>query len=217
MQKKPRTDSEFQLRKQEIMERCFECYAENGFNGIGIRMLAKYCGFTSANLYVYFENLDDLIIQSTEYCMSKVEEDFLAKAPTNSADIENFISEIPYWTAREHGKKYRLMYQIYTHPKYREYGKEFFDGVNRRYVEYAKSLESKLRIPYQKLTSLIFIFIRACVHYALFEDEFYLKAQLDVLKEGVELFTAKYAASSTCCSTVPQDQLSRVEPLSQNQ
>ena len=32
-------------------------------------------------------------------------------------------------------------------------------------------------IPYQKLTALSFILIRACVHYALFEDEFYLKAQ----------------------------------------
>lgn len=217
MQKKLRTDSEFQLRKQEIMERCFECYAENGFNGIGIRKLAKYCGFTSANLYVYFENLDDLIIQSTEYCMSKVEDDFMSKAPTSSADIESFISEVPYWTARKHGSKYRLMYQIYTHPKYREYGSKFFAGVNRRYIEYAKSLESILHIPYQKLTSLIFIFIRACVHYALFEDEFYLSAQLDVLKEGVALFTAKYAASSEYSSTVQQDQLSRVEPLSQNQ
>lgn len=217
MQQKSRTDPEFQLRKQEIMEKCFECYAENGFSGIGIRTLAKYCGFTSANLYVYFENLDDLIIQSTEYCMSKVEDDFMAKAPTSSADIESFISEVPYWTAREHGKKYRLMYQIYTHPKYREYGSRFFAGVNRRYVEYAKSLESKLRIPYQKLTSLIFIFVRACVHYALFEDEFYLKAQLDVLKEGVELFTAKYAASSAYGLTAPQDSLSRIEPPSQNQ
>lgn len=217
MQKKSRTDSEFQLRKQEIMEKCFECYAENGFNGIGIRILAKYCGFTSANLYVYFENLDDLIIQSTEYCMSKVEDDFMARAPTSSADIESFISEVPYWTAREHGKKYRLMYQVYTHPKYREYGKKFFAGVNRRYAEYAKSLESKLHIPYQKLTALIFILIRACVHYALFEDEFYLQAQLNVLKEGVELFTEKYAVSEDGCSIVPQDQLSRVESLSQNQ
>lgn len=212
MQKKPRTETEFQLRKQEIMEQCFECYAENGFNGTGIKLLAKHCGCTSANLYVYFENLDDLIIQSTEYCMGKVEEDFLARAPTSNADIESFISEVPYWTAREHGKKYRLMYQIYTHPKYREYGKRFFIGVNRRYVEYAKSLESKLRIPYQKLTSLIFILIRACVHYALFEDEFYLKAQLEVLQEGVGLFIEKYAASSA-----PQDQSPYAERLSQIQ
>lgn len=217
MQKKPRTETEFQLRKQEIMEQCFECYAEKGFNGTGIKLLAKHCGCTSANLYVYFENIDDLIIQSTEYCMGKVEEDFLARAPTSNADIESFISEVPYWTAREHGKKYRLMYQIYTHPKYREYGKRFYIGVNRRYVEYAKSLESKLRIPYQKLTSLIFILIRACVHYALFEDEFYLKAQLEVLQEGVGLFIEKYAASNALQPLAPQDQSPYAERLSQIQ
>ena len=38
----------------------------------------------------------------------------------------------------------------------------------------------------------MFILIRACVHYALFEDEFYLKSQIDVLKEALELFLLKY-------------------------
>lgn len=193
MHKKPRTEEEIQQRKEEIMEQCYECYAEHGFNGTGIKMLAKYCGCTSANLYVYFENLDDLIIQSTEHCMSKVENDFMAKAPTNIPELWKFIEEIPYWTANVHGKKYRLMYQIYTHPKYREHGQKFFAGVDKRYTEYAKLLEGKLGIPYQKLTAFIYILIRACVHYALFEDEFYLKAQLDVLKESLELFVVKYA------------------------
>ena len=59
-------------------------------------------------------------------------------------------------------------------------------------TEYAKSLEPKLGIPYKKLTPLIFILIRACVHYALFEDEFYLKSQIEVLKEALELFVIKY-------------------------
>lgn len=84
------------------------------------------------------------------------------------------------------------MYQIYTHPKYREYGKCFFEGVNERYTGYAKLLENKIGIPYQKLVALIFILIRACIHYALFEDEFYLKAQIDVLRESLELFVKKY-------------------------
>lgn len=44
----------------------------------------------------------------------------------------------------------------------------------------------------EKLTPLIFILIRACVHYALFEDDFYLKSQIDVLKETLELFIEKY-------------------------
>ena len=186
------TEQQHNEKKQEIMEKCFACYAENGLNGTGIKALAKACGFTQANLYGYFENLDDLIIQSTAYCMAKVEDDFMKKAPADAGDVMRFIEEIPYWTAREHGKKYRLMYQVYTHPKYIEHGKKFFQGVNERYTEYARELEPKLGIPYTTITPLIFIFARACVHYAMFEDEYYLKAQLEVLKQAVNLFAGKY-------------------------
>lgn len=177
-----------QAKKIEIMEKCYDCYAEHGLGSVGIKVLAQACGISSGNLYAYFENLDDLIIQATEHCMTKVENDFMAKAPTSVEDLERFIDEIPYWTAETHGKKYRLMYQIYTHPKYREYGKQFFQGVNLRYSAYAKSLENKVGIPQNTLTPLIFIFVRACVHYALFEDAFYLNVQLDLLKRGLHLF-----------------------------
>lgn len=176
----------------DIMEKCYDCYAEYGLSGVGVKTIAQACNCNVASLYQYFKNLDDLIVKSTAHCMSKVEDDFMAKAPTDVPDLWRFIDEIPYWTAEKHGKKYRLMYQVYTHPKYREYGKEFFAGVDKRYTDYAKLLEGKLGIPYEKLTPLIFILIRACVHYALFEDEFYLKAQIDVLKESLVMFVEKY-------------------------
>lgn len=179
-------------KKTDIMERSFACYAENGFSSVGIKAIAKACDCSVATLYLYFDNLDDLIVKSTEYFMGKVEDEFMAKAPTDVEDLWRFIDEIPYWTAKNHGKKYRLMYQVYTHPKYREYGQKFFAGVDERYTQYAKSFESKLGIPYEKLTPLIFILIRACVHYALFEDAFYLKAQIEALKETLELFIMKY-------------------------
>ena len=179
-------------RQIDIMEKCFDCYAQNGLSSVGVKAIAKACGCSGASLYQYFDNLDDLIVRSAEHCMRKVEDEFMEKAPKDAEDLWKFIDEIPYWTAQRHGKKYRLMYQIYTHPKYREYGKKFFAGVNERYTQYAKSLEPKLGIPYEKLTPLIFILIRACVHYALFEDEFYLQSQIDVLKETIELFVMKY-------------------------
>ena len=187
-----RNEEQYRHRKQELMEKSFECFAENGLCGVGIRALAQHCDCNVAVFYNYFTDLDDLIVQSTEYCMSKVEDDFMAKAPADVEDLWRFIDEIPYWTAEKHGKKYRLMYQVYTHPKYREYGKKFFAGVDERYTEDAKSLEGKLGIPYEKLTPLIFILVRACVHYALFEDEFYLKSQMETLKETLELFVRKY-------------------------
>ena len=181
-------------KKKYIMEKCFECYAEHGLTGTGVKMLADACGCTRGNFYSYFENLDQLIIESTAYCMSKVEDEFMEKAPKDPADVMRFIEEIPYWTAKNHGKKYRLMYQIYTLPKYIEHGKKFFEGVGQRYTEYAKILEPKLGIPYTTITPLIFIFVRACVHYAMFEYEYYLRSQMDVLKLGVNLFMEKNRA-----------------------
>lgn len=172
-------------KKKEIMERCFECYCDNGLRDTGIKELGKYCNMTSANLYAYFDNVDDLILQSTAYCMAKVEDDFMALSPENPSDILRFIEEIPYWTAKKHGKKYRLMYQVYTHPKYVGQGKLFFDGVSKRYTEYAKVLSPKLGIPSNILSGFIFIFVRAAVHYALFEDEYYLKMQMEALKLSV--------------------------------
>ena len=172
------TEEQHNERKREIMEKCFECYAENGLTGTGIKALAAACGCTTGNLYSYFNSVDELIIESTAYCMEKVEDDFMEKAPTDPKDVVRFVKEVPYWTAKKHGKKYRLMYQVYTHPKY--------------ITEYAKRLEPKIGIPYTVITPLIFIFVRACVHYAMFEDEYYLKTQMEVLKQGVALFTDKY-------------------------
>ena len=79
------------------------------------------------------------------------------------------------------------MHQVYTHPKYIEHGKKFFVGVNERYTEYACQLSPKLGLPVDILSGFIFIFVRAAVHYAMFEDEYYLKMQMKALK--ISLFS----------------------------
>lgn len=186
-----RNNEAYKEKKEQLMKACFDCFSEKGLHGTGVSAVAEYAGVSKATLYVYFSDLDQMITDSTEYCMAKVEDDFMAKAPKSLADVERFIDEIPYWTAKTHGKKYRLMYQVYTHPKYNEFGKKFFKGVNERYAEYAKELEPKLHISSEIITPLIFIFVRASVHYALFEDEFYLKSQMQLLKKSIAVISAK--------------------------
>ena len=62
------TEAQWNAKKIEMMEKCFEGFSEMGLHGTGIRALARYCGCGTAKIYTYFEDLDDLIIQSTEYC-----------------------------------------------------------------------------------------------------------------------------------------------------
>ena len=44
------TEQQHNARKREMMEKCFECYAENGLTGTGIKALADACGCTKATL-----------------------------------------------------------------------------------------------------------------------------------------------------------------------
>ncbi|MGN0976088.1 MAG: TetR/AcrR family transcriptional regulator, partial [Gemmiger sp.] len=77
----------------EIMETCFDCYAENGFTSVGIKAIAKACGCSVSSLYQYFDNLDDLIVQSTEYCMTKVEDEFMAQARPEVKELWRVVDE----------------------------------------------------------------------------------------------------------------------------
>ena len=64
-----RTVNEEARRHKQIkmMEKCFDCYAENGLAAVGVKAIADACGCNVASLYQYFDNLDDLIVKSIEY------------------------------------------------------------------------------------------------------------------------------------------------------
>lgn len=172
-------------RRIAFLETCFEVFCKNGLERTSLKMLAEACGVTNGNLLYYFGSKDNIIIEATAYCMAKVEDDFMANAPTSFADIERFLREMPYLTAKLHGSKYRFMYQVYASPRYREYGKEFFRGVNVRYHRYAQLLSGKLGLPADLIQGMTYLFVRSCVHFALFEDEDYLQLQLNAIRSSL--------------------------------
>ena len=182
-------------RRTAFLETCFDTFCENGLENTSLKMLADACGVTNGSLLDYFARKDHLVIEATAHCMAKVEDDFMAQAPTSFADIERFLREMPYLTAKLHGAKYRFMYQVYASPKYREYGKEFFKGVNIRYHNYAELLSGKLGMPTDFIQGMTYLFVRACVHYALFEDEDYLQLQLNAIRTSLRAFIAMKTGS----------------------
>lgn len=175
-------------RRIAFLETCFEVFCKNGLERTSLKMLAEACGVTNGNLLYYFGSKDNIVIDSTAHCMARVEGDFMARAPRSFEDIERFLREMPYITARLHGEKYRFMYQVYASPRYREHGIEFFRGVNVRYHQYAQLLSGKLGMPVDFIQGMIYVFVRACVHYAMFEDEAYLQLQLGAIRTSLGAF-----------------------------
>ena len=180
-----------EARKLELLETCFDVCCQHGLENTSLLMLSKACGLTNATLLHYFPSKDAIIIQATAHCMAKVEDDFMARAPRSFEDIERFLREMPAVTARLHGAKYRFMYQVYASPKFREQGKDFFRGVKVRYHQYAVELSGKLGLPAAYVQGMIYIFVRACVHYALFEDEECLQLQLNAIRASLAAYLAQ--------------------------
>ena len=174
------------------MESCFNCFAENGLHGTGIAALSQYCHLSKTAFYIYFHDVDDLITQCTAYVMSKVVMDFVNRVPANPLEVRKFFEELPYRNRDEHGAKYRVMYQVYTHPKYIRAGKEFLESLNPYYEQYAARMESMMYVPREKLVSLFRIYMRTCVNFAIFENEEELKREMAVLEESFMLLRAKY-------------------------
>lgn len=174
----------------ELLEICFDTFCENGLESTSMEKLSEACGVTNAALVYYFGTKDNIVIEATAHCMEKVEDDFMARAPKDFADIKRFLREMPYLTAKLHGAKYRFMYQVYSSPRYREHGKEFFANVNIRYRKYAELLSGKLGLPVDFIHGMIYIFVRACVHFSMFEDEEYLKLQLYAIRSSLVAFIA---------------------------
>ena len=174
-------------RGRELLEVCFDTFCRYGLENTSMQKLSEACGVTNAALVYYFGSKDNIVIESTALCMAKVEDDFMARAPQSLDDIERFLREMPYVTAELHGAKYRFMYQVYSSPKYIEHGREFFKGVNVRYRRYAEILSGKLGLPVDFIQGMIYIFVRACVHYAMFGDEEYLNLQLQTIRTSLAI------------------------------
>lgn len=186
-------------RRTEFLEICFDTFCENGLENTGMKKLSEACGVTNAALVYYFGTKDTIVIEATAHCMAKVEADFMAKAPKSFEDIERFLREMPYLTKELHGAKYRFMYQVYASPKYREYGKTFFQGVNIRYAQYAQQLSGKLGMPEDYIHGMIYLFVRACVHYAMFEDEEYLTLELNAIRASLKAYIREKSTDPSEC------------------
>ena len=175
-------------REIELLEICFDTFCKHGLENTSLLMLSEACGVTNGALVYYFGTKENIVVESTALCMARVENDFMAQSPKSLDDLERFLVEMPRMTAELHGAKYRFMYQVYASPRYREHGVEFFRGVNVRYQEYADTVSKRLGLPADYTRGMIYIFVRACVHYAMFGDEEYLEMQLGAIRTSVGMF-----------------------------
>jgi|BioPla2DNA2_1021312.scaffolds.fasta_scaffold151734_1 AcrR family transcriptional regulator len=178
------------------MEIAFDTYCTYGLGNVGIKGIAQACGLATPALYAYFEGVDDMILQSVEHCLSKIEREFAEYAIRFPESLDRFLDEAPLWSREQHGKAYRFLQQIYTHPKYYDHCQKIIKRQEEEYDSFASKLAPKMGITKDDALTLVFLLARLLVHYALYGSAEYLRTQKQAMRRLVKVMKADAAPAA---------------------
>ena len=183
-------------RRTEFLETCFDTFCKSGLENTSLQKLAESCGVTNGALLYYFGSKDNLVIEATAPLYGKGGGRLYVTGPNQFCGHRTFLAG----NALSHRKAPRSKIPLYVSGICKsqstgECGKEFFKGVNIRYHNYAELLSGKLGMPADFIQGMTYLFVRACVHFALFEDEDYLQLQLNAIRTSLRAFIAMKTGS----------------------
>ena len=64
---------EHEKRKQEILEKAFDLFVEEGYEDVTFQKIADRCGITRTTLYIYFKNKREIFRWSIKQLLSSIE------------------------------------------------------------------------------------------------------------------------------------------------
>ncbi len=118
----PKTKKQFESirnsRKEAIMETAMRLFADNGFDGVSVSMLAKEAGISKGLLYNYFDSkealLKEIIIEGVKRMISPF--DKINKGKITREIIIRFI-DINFETMKTDRRYWQLYVSVISQPK----------------------------------------------------------------------------------------------------
>ncbi len=71
MSRPQRSKEEILAVKRNIVEKSIQLFVREGIESLSARKIGKEVGMTAANLYNYFENMEEIVFEIQEYCLDK--------------------------------------------------------------------------------------------------------------------------------------------------
>jgi AcrR family transcriptional regulator len=85
---------EHDKRRQEILKKALEVFADEGFENTTFRKIAGRCGITRTTLYIYFKNKKEIFNYSIKDLLQTVEQDLLRVRKDQSLDSIEKLSKV---------------------------------------------------------------------------------------------------------------------------
>ena len=66
-----REPTERDVKKDIVLEKCFDCMAEKGIEGISVKDFSKATGMSASSLYYWFKDKDEIVLDSVRWGLDK--------------------------------------------------------------------------------------------------------------------------------------------------
>ena len=121
--KNPRSDYILMMKKQLIMEKALELFANKGFESTSVQQITEHCGISKGAFYLSFKSKDELILALIDYFMMKFvsDIDYVVKDTKNDEELLYKF----YYTIFDSFHKHADFAQILIKEQMRSFNEEF--------------------------------------------------------------------------------------------
>ena len=155
--------------KEELMEKSFEYFSQNGLENTSLRDLCKGIGVSSGSMYYWFDNKEDIIITTAKYALEKSISDIFNVAVDGMMDFEGFFEKV-FIAIEKYMPKLRFIYQVATSPYYgerlRKKSRQLYEG----YEIYAHKLAETADVSVDVMRPVVYMFMSILLHYIIWND-----------------------------------------------
>ena len=182
-----REPTERDVKKDIVLEKCFNCMAEKGIEGISVKDFSKATGMSASSLYYWFKDKDEIVLDSVRWGLDKNVNaifDFAFKHTDNLNKLAKGIIQI----AQDRKLEFRLIFQIATSPQYGGKVRQLADELDNLYIRYTEALSYKMKVDFDILYPYVSLVVSVFIDCIIWEDwtkfEREMKVIIDLIKAG---------------------------------
>ena len=182
-----RNPAEREIKKDIVLQQCFECLTEKGIESITIKDFSTATGMAMSSIYYWFEDKDEIVLDAVEWGLHKNIDEIFDYAFENIANLEKVCDGI-LGIAQNRKKEFCLIFQIATSPQYGNHIREYAEKLDNIYKRYTDALSEKLNIQSDKLYPYINLCVSSFVDCVIWDDWDKLKLEFNCILKSIANF-----------------------------
>jgi AcrR family transcriptional regulator len=172
------------IRKEEILKKCFKYLSECGLENVSMRNLCNEIDMSMSSVYYWFEDKDGVIINATEWGVKYVADElfnYIFKYLNNLQIIIITFSEY----ALRYQNELRFIYQVATSKTYGEKIIPLANNLSTIYDNYAEKIANHFGCNKQELVPYVYLFVSAVLDYVIWHDKNKMEIELNCIYSAI--------------------------------